>query len=136
MGLNFSLPVEATGNPMLAIEVGGQTRQASLSDWWRDALWFRYAVQSADRDEDGISIAAGALNLNGGSNPQRGRNGRRSRSRRPRRRQRRGPQSRRQQGEPSRGARPIGPQPPAGRPGLRRGARRSAWGSASRYRWK
>ena len=28
---------------------------------------FLYAVQSADRDTDGISIAADALNLNGGS---------------------------------------------------------------------
>ena len=28
---------------------------------------FSYAVQEADRDEDGISIAANALDLNGGT---------------------------------------------------------------------
>ena len=29
--------------------------------------WFRYTVQSGDTDTDGISIAADALSLNGGS---------------------------------------------------------------------
>ena len=65
--IRFSQPVEAAGNPMLAIGVGGQTRQASLSSRGRQTLWFRYAVQSGDSDTDGISIAADALALNGGS---------------------------------------------------------------------
>ena len=67
--LDFSQPVEVAGSPMLAIGVGGQTRQASFSGGagatrW---LWFRYVVQAADRDADGISVAADALSLNGGS---------------------------------------------------------------------
>ena len=65
--LNFSQPVEATGDPMLAIGVGGQTRQASFSSGAGQTLWFRYVVQAADRDADGISVAADALSLNGGS---------------------------------------------------------------------
>ncbi len=67
--LGFSHPVEVAGTPMLAIGVGGQTRQASPEYWpghymW---LWFHYTVQSGDTDTDGISIAADALSLNGGS---------------------------------------------------------------------
>ena len=67
--LDFSQPVEVAGSPMLAIGVGGQTRQASFSGGagatrW---LWFGYVVQAADRDADGISVAADALSLNGGS---------------------------------------------------------------------
>ena len=65
--LNFSQPVEATGSPMLALGVGGQTRQASLFSSSGVTLWFRYAVQSGDTDTDGISVAADALSLNGGS---------------------------------------------------------------------
>ena len=67
--LRFSLPVEVTGTPTLALDVGSQTRQASLSNWWgeRGILWFSYVVQSGDTDADGISIAADALTLNGGS---------------------------------------------------------------------
>ena len=65
--LGFSQPVEAGGAPTLALDVGGQTRHASLSSWGRESLWFRYAVQSGDTDADGISIAADALILNGGS---------------------------------------------------------------------
>ena len=65
--VEFSVLLEVAGNPMLAIGVGGQTRQASLSSRGRQTLWFRYAVQSGDSDTDGISIAADALALNGGS---------------------------------------------------------------------
>ena len=65
--LRFSQPVEVAGNPTLAIGVGGHTRQASFDEWWGENVRFLYAAQSADRDTDGISIAADALNLNGGS---------------------------------------------------------------------
>ena len=65
--LNFSQPVEVDGTPMLALGVGGQTRQASFSGGAGVTLWFRYVVQAADRDADGISIGADALSLNGGS---------------------------------------------------------------------
>ena len=65
--LRFSQPVEVAGNPTLAIGVGGHTRQASFDERWGKNVRFLYAVQSADRDTDGISIATDALNLNGGS---------------------------------------------------------------------
>ena len=69
--VSFSPLVEATGNPTLAIDVGGQLRQAQLNPLQvhqaRQTLWFSYTVQTADRDADGISIGADALALNGGS---------------------------------------------------------------------
>ena len=65
--IRFSQPVETAGDPMLAIGVGRQTGQAALSSRGEKTLWFRYAVQSGDTDTDGISIAADALALNGGS---------------------------------------------------------------------
>ena len=57
------------GNPQLALTVGSRTRQASFwsSSVYGDFLFFRYQVQSADADPDGIGIAADALTLNGGS---------------------------------------------------------------------
>ena len=65
--VKFSVPLEVAGNPTLALAVGDTTRLASLS-WSHDkAVAFRYAVQAEDRDADGISIAADALALNGGS---------------------------------------------------------------------
>ena len=68
--ISFLPRVKVTGSPTLAIDVGGQVRQAGLDPLrYREAsrtLWFSYTVQAADRDADGISIAADALALNGG----------------------------------------------------------------------
>ena len=56
------------GTPRLALSVGSNTRYAgySATDSAATALAFAYRVVSGDNDQDGISIAANALELNGG----------------------------------------------------------------------
>ena len=67
--VRFSIPVEVSGRPRLALHVGGRTRHATLYRQSSDGRWlnFRYEVQRQDVDADGISIPANALSLNGGS---------------------------------------------------------------------
>ena len=59
----------ASGTPRLALNIGSNTRHAiySASDSTTTALVFAYPVVANDRDNDGISIDAGALELNGGA---------------------------------------------------------------------
>ena len=71
--VRFGKRVTVTGTPKLALDIGGVKRAASYhsarsfnSD--RGAyLQFRYDVQAADSDGDGIDVAANALTLNGGT---------------------------------------------------------------------
>ena len=61
--ISFGEAVTVAGSPQLAIEIGEDTRYAA---WNGDAsvgafVAFRYDVTLEDRDEDGISIRAGAL---------------------------------------------------------------------------
>ena len=65
--VGFSGPVTATGTPLVSLTIGTETRHATLSGWGSHSLYFDYTVQEADRDEDGIAIAANALLLNGGT---------------------------------------------------------------------
>ena len=65
--VEFDGAVKATGDPRLALTVGPRTRYATFSGWGSDALYFSYTVQAGDRDEDGIGIAANALELSGGT---------------------------------------------------------------------
>ena len=65
--VEFDGAVKATGEPQVALTIGTQTRPAALSGWGNDSLYFNYTAQAGDRDEDGISIAANALLLNGGT---------------------------------------------------------------------
>ena len=67
--VRFSVPVEISGSPTLALDVGGRTRRAALASHSNDGMYlnFRYVVQAEDRDADGISVPANALALNGGS---------------------------------------------------------------------
>ena len=65
--VEFNRAVEATGNPEVALAVGNETRHATFSGWGNQTLYFDYTVQVGDRDEDGISIPANALTLNGGT---------------------------------------------------------------------
>ena len=57
------------GTPRLALSVGSNTRYAeySATDSAATALAFAYRVAFDDNDQDGISIAANALELNGGA---------------------------------------------------------------------
>ena len=65
--ISFSEPVSMDGDPRLALTIGTETRNATTyKDTAPRALRsFSYTMQSDDRDEDGISIAANALSLNG-----------------------------------------------------------------------
>ena len=72
--VEFDRPVTVTGTPQVALTVGSRTRQATLPSYYSDPdfggfhnLYFEYTVQAEDRDTDGISIAANAISLNGGS---------------------------------------------------------------------
>ena len=74
-----SEPLRVTGTPQLGLTIGSRTRQASYAGFAspslasrhgitrRAALKFSYTVQASDLDVDGISIAANALTLNGGT---------------------------------------------------------------------
>ena len=67
--VEFSSQVVLTGSgaPSLVLQIGNRARLAVLRSWGRDSLGFRYVVQASDRDDDGISIPANALSLNGRS---------------------------------------------------------------------
>ena len=65
----FDLGVEVTGAPQLALGIGTATVRADYEDSRSssDTLVFAYTVRAADRDADGISIAADALSLEDGT---------------------------------------------------------------------
>ena len=70
--VRFNREVEVTGSPRLALTIGADTRYANFravlgAEGDRRWLDFRYYVAASDRDDDGISIPANALSLNGGS---------------------------------------------------------------------
>ena len=66
----FDQPVTVTGTPQLMLSFGSQVRPAAfyhLTEPAATTLRFAYTVDAADRALDGVSIAANALRLNGGS---------------------------------------------------------------------
>ena len=65
---DFDSAIEVTGQPQLALTIGTTVRQATYSRTWGDVrMEFLYTVQASDMDDDGISISANALTLNGGT---------------------------------------------------------------------
>ena len=71
VGVVFDREVTVSGSPQVALTIGGRTKQATQPSYYSDDatrwLYFEYEVGATDRDADGISIAADALSLNGGS---------------------------------------------------------------------
>ena len=63
----FDRAVTVTGAPYLEITIGTNNRQAAYVGGIGNRLTFRYVLQADDIDADGISIAANALKLNGGT---------------------------------------------------------------------
>ena len=63
----FSEPVVVTGEPSLVLQIGNQARSADLVGVFGAGATFTYYVTASDRDDDGISIPANAVQLNGGS---------------------------------------------------------------------
>ena len=63
----FEPDVTVSGSPQLALSIGSGSRAATfVANHGNGRLAFRYTVEPADRDSDGISIAPNALTLNGG----------------------------------------------------------------------
>ena len=63
-----TVTVDATsGTPWIGLDVGGVTKQAAYDRGSGMALVFGYTVEDGDADGDGVSIAAGAVDLNGGT---------------------------------------------------------------------
>ena len=57
-----------TGTPRVALRIGAQTRFATLRELWgARSLLLDYVVVESDRDDNGLSIAADAVDLNGGT---------------------------------------------------------------------
>ena len=65
--VEFDRAVTATGDPQVSLTIGTETRHAAIRGWGTQRLYFEYTVQQGDRDEDGISIPANALSVNGGA---------------------------------------------------------------------
>jgi hypothetical protein len=64
----FSENVTVTGTPQLALNIGGSTVQANYAAGsGTNSLTFTYTIVAEQNDSNGISIAANALTLNGGT---------------------------------------------------------------------
>ncbi|MEM9825893.1 MAG: choice-of-anchor M domain-containing protein [Planctomycetota bacterium] len=68
VAVHFGSPVDVEGMPSIQLDIGGQTVEAVYqSGSGTPTLTFRYTVDEADRDDDGIGLVSTAVNLNGGS---------------------------------------------------------------------
>ncbi len=66
--VEFSEPVTVTGTPQVELTIGSTPKPAAyVSGSGTASLVFRYAVAAGDADANGISVAAAALTLNGGT---------------------------------------------------------------------
>ena len=65
--IDFDRNIVVTGSPTVALMIGTQVREATLNVHRNNSLVLGYRVQANDSDPDGISLAADALRLNGGS---------------------------------------------------------------------
>lgn len=66
--VRFSEPVRATGSEQLAINIGDNTRLASLAgNAGADGLRFNYVISRGDTDANGVAIPADAIRLEGGA---------------------------------------------------------------------
>ena len=64
----YYVVVSGSGTPELALDIGGETRQAAYARGSGTAeLVFEYTVADGDEDGDGIAIGANALSLAGGT---------------------------------------------------------------------
>ena len=66
--VTFSAAVTVSGTPQLALDIGGETRQADYaSGSGTQSLLFSYTVAEDDEDTDGIEVLDSGLALNGGA---------------------------------------------------------------------
>ena len=64
--VRFNKTVTVTGTPQLGLTVGTLTKQAAYRDSAGEVARFVYTVAAGDDDDNGVSIAANSLLLNGG----------------------------------------------------------------------
>ncbi len=65
--VTFNEKVIVTGTPQLSLQIGSETKTVDYLADNGTALLFEYTVVVGDTDADGVSIAADALSLNGGT---------------------------------------------------------------------
>ena len=65
--VRFDKTATVTGTPQLGLTVGSTVRQALYQGGAREVVTFSYEVAADETDADGVSIAANALSLNGGT---------------------------------------------------------------------
>ena len=66
--ISFDHEINTSGTPRLPLQIGSSTVYATYtSSPGSRTMNFRYTVSSTDIDADGISIAAGSIDLNGGT---------------------------------------------------------------------
>ena len=66
ISVTFDQPVEVSGAPQLALNVGGSRLAEYHEGNGSKTLVFVYVVTESDRDTDGVSVGEDALRLNGG----------------------------------------------------------------------
>ena len=67
IAVTFDQSVEVTGDPELALDVGGPRLAGMESGGGTDTLVFVYVVTADDRDADGIEVGGDAIRLDGAS---------------------------------------------------------------------
>ena len=65
ISVTFDQPVEVSGDPELALDVGGERLAEYHSGGGSETLVFVYVVTESDRDADGVSVGDDALRLDG-----------------------------------------------------------------------
>ncbi|WP_419920261.1 hypothetical protein [Candidatus Poriferisodalis sp.] len=67
MSVRFDRRIVVTGEPYLELSVGDVTRKLVYGGVDYNYAFFKYFVERGDQDDDGVSLEANSLRLNGGS---------------------------------------------------------------------
>ncbi len=67
VAVRFTGEISVTGEPQISLDIGDETKTASLNNTFSTSLTFKYTVEEGDVDDDGFSIPANSLSLNGGT---------------------------------------------------------------------
>ena len=63
--VGFNKTVTVSGSPQIGLTVGNVTRQATYRDSAGEVVRFVYTIANGDNDDNGVSISADSLSLNG-----------------------------------------------------------------------
>ena len=67
VAVRFTGEISVTGAPEVSLDIGGERKTAALNNTFSKSLTFKYTVGEGDVDDDGFSIPADSLSLNGGT---------------------------------------------------------------------